>query len=97
MMLRTTGAKIALSRRNVPTQDTGSWRIEFFTVTQDLIDAGKLVLADIPITNTEMIKLNGLEMTSKSGWDYTMNGNEIIFADDILLVVGDTIRIRYKI
>ena len=29
-------------------------------------------------------------------WDYTMNGNEVIFRVDHNLTVGDTIRVTYK-
>jgi hypothetical protein len=97
MIIKSTAAKIALTRRGVESSgDTGSWHTEFFDVTQSLINMGKLVLANTPIDNTEIIKLNGLEMVNHPDWDYQMSGNEIIFADDINLTVGDTIRVRYK-
>jgi len=98
MIIRSTAAKIAISRRvtGISEGDVGTWRFEFFNVTQDLINDGKLVLAETPIEETEMIKLNGLEMVNHPDWDYQMSGNEVIFADDINLTVGDTIRVRYK-
>ncbi len=97
MNIQSTAAKITISRRGQSSgEDTSTWRTALFDVTQDLINAGKLVLADIPIINTEQVKLNGLEMVNHPDWDYQMNGNEIIFANDINLTVGDTIRVRYK-
>ena len=95
MITQSTAVKIALSRRKPPTT-AEAWRTEFFDVTQGVIDANKIVLAAAPIANTEMLKLNGLEMVNHPDWDYTITGNEVIFGADILLTVGDTIRARYK-
>ena len=97
-MILSKSLKLALIRMQsgVSSSDT-NWRTELFDVTQDIINNGKIVLLNAPLVNTEMIKLNGLEMLNNSGWDYTVSGKEIIFGDDILLTVGDTIRVRYKI
>jgi len=97
MIIQSTAAKIVISRRGTGSgEGAGSWKTAFFDVTQDLIDAGKIILIEAPIVNTEIVKLNGLEMVNHPDWDYQMSGNEIIFADDINLTVGDTIRVRYK-
>ena len=89
--------KIALSRRTAsPGPVGGAWRVEIFTVTQEVINARKVLLSYSPATNSESIKLNGLELLNNPVWDYTMNGNEIIFSDDALLTIGDTIRARYQ-
>jgi hypothetical protein len=96
MILQSTAAKIALNRRKLEEESISPWTTEFFNVTQALMDAGKLLLISIPVEGTEMIKLNGLEMVNHPDWDYQMSGNEINFADDINLTVGDTLRVRYK-
>ena len=97
MIIQSTAAKIVLSRRGTSSgEGTGSWKTAFFDVTQSLINVGKIILAEAPIVDTEIVKLNGLEMVNHPDWDYQMSGNEIIFADDINLTVGDTIRVRYK-
>ena len=98
MIVKSNAVKIALSRRATieAEPDTRIWRKEFFDVTQDVYDNRKVTLAHTPISDTEEVRLNGLVLENDPDWDYTMNGNEVIFRVDHNLTVGDTIRVTYK-
>ena len=90
-------AKIALSRRTSSSGPGGGvWRVDIFNVTQEVINARKVTLSYAPVASSESVKLNGLELLNDPIWDYTMSGNEVLFSDDALLTIGDTIRARYQ-
>lgn len=98
MFIKAQSAKIALHRRSSGSSPTtATWYNEIFAVTLEVITNKKITLAVAPIVGSASIMLNGLVLYKAADWDYsTMNGNEIIFSNDLELTVGDTIRAKYQ-
>ena len=92
--------KIIIHKPYVPTtvEDELLWiaEIDNFQITQDIIDNLSVILSYTPITNTEHLLLNGLEMKKADGWDYTISGNTITFRPDDELTVGDFLVVKYN-
>ena len=49
----------------------------------------------IPISKSEIVTLNGLELIFGLDKDYVVSGKDIIMDDDLILTVNDTIVIKY--
>jgi hypothetical protein len=72
------------------------WYNEIFDVTMEVLTNRMVTLETVPVSGSENILLNGLVLYKAVDWDYTMNGNEIIFTNDLELMMGDTVRAQYQ-
>ena len=67
---------------------------DLFDIPTQIINGNQAVLAHIPITNTEMVVLNGLVLTEGATYDYTISNNIINFNSGVLTSDG-LVRIDY--
>jgi len=89
--------KIALNRRSKSSSpQMVLWYNEIFDVTVGVLTSRTITLETVPVSGSENILLNGLVLYKAVDWDYTMNGNEIIFTNDLELMMGDTVRAQYQ-
>lgn len=66
-------------------------------VTQTLINSRILTLSDIPISKSDVVLLNGIELSRGSTRDYTISNNKITFTSNAYLNVNDVVKVRYAI
>ena len=74
----------------------GNQQVDFFTVDQDMIDAGFIQLseeANPEFFNSSKVEINGL--ANLYPVDYNFIGNDKIDSSRLILTVGDTLRIVY--
>ena len=75
----------------------GTWQPrEIFIVDLAIQISGQVILSSTPLTNSEIVTLNGLVQDEGLSYEYTIVTNTITFTPGLLLV-GDRVTVRYQI
>jgi len=72
----------------------GTTTKDLFTVVNPL--AKTITLSHVPITDSEIVTLNGLLLRPGLSNDYTVSGNQVTFTTGVTLTVGDEILVVYS-
>lgn len=73
------------------------WQTESFDVDATLASSKVVNLANIPISESEFVFLNGIKCIKGVGKNYQLSGTTITFDAAEILSIGDVIEIKYMI
>lgn len=72
----------------------GTHAVDLFTVVNDTIKT--YTLTETPITDSQIVSLNGQVLSEGGSEDYTVSGKDIILNPSCVLFVGDKILVKYN-
>ena len=79
-----------------PTTSGGSTVCDVFDIDSTDVSNGYVTLSDTPIADSEDVYLNGLHLIKGGSRDYTISGGTQVNFAVGCLVVGDTVKIKFK-